>query len=738
MHAGIGGAIGKNVIGVLPGRDPELRNEIVIVGAHYDHLGPGGFGALDPDSTGKVHNGADDNASGASALIHIATKLAAMPPARTVVFIAFSGEEAGLLGSDYYVKNPVFPLARTYAMVNLDMVGRLRNDRLMVYGSATATEFPALLDSLNLAPRFDLKPRATAGAAATSRPSTPRESRSCTCSPTCTRTTTAPPTTGTRSTPTGWRKVADFTTSIVRALADRRTPLTFVNVPAAGTGAPVVRPRATAPISAPCRTWRGRSGRGAAHRRARGQPGGAGGAQGDDIIVQIGDMAVPDLQAMTDALRSAQGRGRGGGALPPRRHRTAGHASPSAPGAADGLRRSTPRPSSAGLRGLFCRDAGRQELLQYAADRIQAAGPPYTSVYLYMLQGEELVLEAWSGRETEHTRIAVGQGVCGTAVATGQDQNVGDVRAVANYIACKPSPAPNWWCSSGAGKTDPGPDRRGQRCPRSLHAQRPRSAAVRRRGGRRSAALLRSRAETQLQLHRHDNPATSTASDALRAPHRRGPCRGGPARGPGRASRLSAARLRRARARQDADLLRPARRRTFAGGAGRAGRMAGAGRRPRSAASRRGASSADTGGVLLGRAAGDALRHRASATGRAAGAGLAGPGVAGGAGRVRATISPHATPLPHCRQARQDLRESGLRERDPAAHAARLFELAVAGYFHDPARARVTHAIPGHRTHPGGGVGAWATSICAPSSGSSLFLPLVLHGDDDPIPGERP
>jgi GAF domain-containing protein len=90
----------------------------------------------------------------------------------------------------------------------------------------------------------------------------------------------------------------------------------------------------------------------------------------------------------------------------------------------------------AGLRGAFARDAGRQGLLQYAADRIQAAGPPYTSIYLYMLHGEELVLEAFAGRETEHTRIAVGHGVCGTAVATGQDQNVPDVRAISNYIAC--------------------------------------------------------------------------------------------------------------------------------------------------------------------------------------------------------------------------------------------------------------------------------------------------------------
>lgn len=90
----------------------------------------------------------------------------------------------------------------------------------------------------------------------------------------------------------------------------------------------------------------------------------------------------------------------------------------------------------AALRGAFARDAGRQALLQLAADKVRAAGPPYTSVYLYMLHGEELVLETYAGRETEHTRIHVGEGVCGAAVSTGKDQNIGDVRASENYIAC--------------------------------------------------------------------------------------------------------------------------------------------------------------------------------------------------------------------------------------------------------------------------------------------------------------
>jgi L-methionine (R)-S-oxide reductase len=90
----------------------------------------------------------------------------------------------------------------------------------------------------------------------------------------------------------------------------------------------------------------------------------------------------------------------------------------------------------AALRGAFARDAGREELLRIAAEKIRGAGPPYTSVYLYMLHGNELVLEAFAGRETDHTRIPVGVGVCGTAVATREDQNVPDVRSVENYLAC--------------------------------------------------------------------------------------------------------------------------------------------------------------------------------------------------------------------------------------------------------------------------------------------------------------
>ena len=88
------------------------------------------------------------------------------------------------------------------------------------------------------------------------------------------------------------------------------------------------------------------------------------------------------------------------------------------------------------LRAAHLRDASRADIVQLACDRLRSLGAPFTSVYAYMLHDSELVLEAFSGRETEHTRIPVGRGVCGTAVVTGEDQNVPDVAAVGNYLAC--------------------------------------------------------------------------------------------------------------------------------------------------------------------------------------------------------------------------------------------------------------------------------------------------------------
>jgi hypothetical protein len=137
-----------NVIGILPGRDPRLRDEAVVIGAHYDHLGRGGEGSLAPDAAGAIHPGADDNASGVAALLGLARAFAEAGGApRTLVFVAFAGEEMGLLGSAHYVRRPPHPLDRTALMLNLDMVGRLRQRTLYVGGTDSGTGLRELVSA---------------------------------------------------------------------------------------------------------------------------------------------------------------------------------------------------------------------------------------------------------------------------------------------------------------------------------------------------------------------------------------------------------------------------------------------------------------------------------------------------------------------------------------------------------------------------------------------------------------
>ncbi len=134
-----------NVIGIIEGRDPQLKNEAIIIGAHYDHLGRGGSGSLAPNSN-EIHNGADDNASGTSALIELARKFRKEKKnKRTLIFIAFGAEESGLIGSKAYTENPVFPLDKTVAMINMDMIGRLKDKKLTVGGIGTASEWQRLV-----------------------------------------------------------------------------------------------------------------------------------------------------------------------------------------------------------------------------------------------------------------------------------------------------------------------------------------------------------------------------------------------------------------------------------------------------------------------------------------------------------------------------------------------------------------------------------------------------------------
>ena len=306
LHTDLAGKPTRNVIAVIAGTSPALRGEVVVVGAHYDHLGLGGFGALDPDSTGRVHNGADDNASGTAAVLEIGRQLARARPARTIVLIAFSGEELGTLGSSYFVTHALpEPIDSLYAMLNLDMVGRLRNARLLALGAATAREFPALLDSLNTPPRFDLRasgdgwgPSDHAVFFATRHPvlhffTDLHEDYH-------------------RSTDdwdklnvTGIAQVAKFVGDLALALANRTGPLTFVDAP---------RPQASTGGSgygAYLGTIPDMSGGGVSDGvritgvRA-GSPAEQAGLAAGDVITAIGDKRIANLYDMTDALRSHQ------------------------------------------------------------------------------------------------------------------------------------------------------------------------------------------------------------------------------------------------------------------------------------------------------------------------------------------------------------------------------------------------------------------------------------------------
>ena len=160
-----------NVVGVLEGSDPKLKSEVIVVGAHYDHLGRGGEGSGSLGREGEIHHGADDNASGTAGLLELA-RLFSRERAltrRTVVFVAFGGEEEGLIGSSHYVQNPARPLEQTVAMLNMDMIGRLRERVLNVGGVGTAAEWRKIVEEANKGYDVKLDPSLTGASADTAR-----------------------------------------------------------------------------------------------------------------------------------------------------------------------------------------------------------------------------------------------------------------------------------------------------------------------------------------------------------------------------------------------------------------------------------------------------------------------------------------------------------------------------------------------------------------------------------------
>ncbi|MCU7493204.1 MAG: M20/M25/M40 family metallo-hydrolase [Bacteroidota bacterium] len=145
----------NNVVGFLEGSDPALKNELVIVGAHYDHVG---YQKEHKEGEDYIYNGADDNASGTSGVMALARAFSAMNPRpkRSILFITFAGEELGLLGSKAYTESPLFPLEKTVAMLNMDMIGRNNPDSLFIIGSSVCPELSRLNKEENVKVGFKL------------------------------------------------------------------------------------------------------------------------------------------------------------------------------------------------------------------------------------------------------------------------------------------------------------------------------------------------------------------------------------------------------------------------------------------------------------------------------------------------------------------------------------------------------------------------------------------------------
>lgn len=299
----------QNVVALLRGRDPALRDEYIVIGAHFDHLGRSPVSARDPEAGNAIRNGADDNASGTAAVLDLARLLAANPPRRSVIFVNFSAEELGLLGSSWFVNHSPVPTESIVAMLNFDMVGRLRDDKLMVYGTSTATELKGVVDSANAAGAAagSAMLRVTGGGDGYGR--SDQSSFYAKDIPVLHfftdlhedyhRATDD----ADKINAAGEARVVELALRVARAIADRPTRLTFVRIaPPARTGASEEGRQSylgTVPDMGASEV----PGLRLTGVRA-GSPADLGGLKAGDVIVELGAAAVKDLYSYSDALYS--------------------------------------------------------------------------------------------------------------------------------------------------------------------------------------------------------------------------------------------------------------------------------------------------------------------------------------------------------------------------------------------------------------------------------------------------
>lgn len=147
-----------NVIGVLEGNDPKAGSEAIVIGAHYDHLGYGSYGSLYSGTDKVIHHGADDNASGVAGVLELAQKFASQKEnlKHDIVFMLFSGEEAGLLGSNFFTKSDLFKGMNVVAMLNMDMIGRVKDNQLVIYGIGSSPMWEPVIKNYNTNYSFDI------------------------------------------------------------------------------------------------------------------------------------------------------------------------------------------------------------------------------------------------------------------------------------------------------------------------------------------------------------------------------------------------------------------------------------------------------------------------------------------------------------------------------------------------------------------------------------------------------
>ena len=295
----------ENVIGILPGSDSTLKDENIVIGAHYDHVGFGHYGTRDSSAEGKIHYGADDNASGTAVLLALAERLSSLPskPARTIVFAAFTGEELGLHGSRHYVNHPSVPISSTRVMLNFDMVGRLRENRLTVFGTRSAKELSTIV--LEEAQKLGLQVIESDSVGRSDHMSFYNRKIPALHFFTGTHPDYHRPSdTWEKLNIEGMVKVTDLVSGIVERVANTKEALNFVSLPSRPPGSGSAEGQGYGSYLGSIPDF-GANGDGVRLAGvSEGSPAAFAGLQEGDVIVKFAEMKIHDLEDLTAALRS--------------------------------------------------------------------------------------------------------------------------------------------------------------------------------------------------------------------------------------------------------------------------------------------------------------------------------------------------------------------------------------------------------------------------------------------------